>query len=105
MSRYRMLLACALLLACVAGQANDDLPAPQEARVPSDPGVVLAATLRLPAGPGPHPIVLLLSGGGASRRGVFNVLADRLLALASPRSNTTSAVSAHPPVPSSMRSR
>jgi pimeloyl-ACP methyl ester carboxylesterase len=52
----------------------------QTVHLPSDPGVALAATLRLPAGAGPFPLVLLLSGSGASRRGVFSLLADRLVA-------------------------
>jgi predicted acyl esterase len=62
-----------LSLAAAAAQA-------QTLRVPSEPGVVLAATLRTPSGPGPFPVVLLLSGSGPSKRGVFALLAERLLA-------------------------
>lgn len=56
--------------------------APEEVRIASDPGVVLAGTLRLPgrAGAGPHPVVVVLTGHGPSARGGFPLLVDRLAA-------------------------
>jgi pimeloyl-ACP methyl ester carboxylesterase len=50
--------------------------------IPSDPGVVLAGTLRTPIdhGPGPFPLVIFIQGHGRNGRGGFNVLMDRLLA-------------------------
>ncbi|WP_145618029.1 alpha/beta hydrolase family protein [Nitrospirillum bahiense] len=54
----------------------------QDVRIPSDPGVVLAGRLRLPGrhGSGPFPVVVLLSGSGPGKRGVFPLVEDRLLA-------------------------
>jgi pimeloyl-ACP methyl ester carboxylesterase len=56
-----------------------------EASIPSAPGVVLAGTLTLPAGPGPFPAVAMITGSGAQDRDEsllghkpFLVIADRL---------------------------
>ena len=49
-------------------------------RIPSDPGVVLAGTLRTPTRPGPFPAVLLLGGSGPGQRGGTSPLMERLLA-------------------------
>ena len=49
-----------------------------DVRIPSAPGVVLAATLRLPAGKGPHPILIIQSGSGRSKRGGYVPLEHRL---------------------------
>ncbi len=53
-----------------------------DVRIPSDPGVTLAGTLRLPGrtGVGPHPAVVLLSGHGPWSRGGFPLLVERLTA-------------------------
>lgn len=79
-----------LLLSGEAGPARIDAAAAafrptrlaRDVRIASDPGVVLAGTLRTPSarGAGPFPVVLLLAGGGASQRGVYDLLSDRLLA-------------------------
>lgn len=56
------------------GPSPPQAPAPpfpyktEELRVPGGPGVTLAGTLALPSGPGPHPAVLLVSGGGPQDR-------------------------------------
>jgi len=47
-------------------------------RIPSAPGVVLAATIRLPAGKGPHPALVIQSGSGRSKRGGYVPLEHRL---------------------------
>ncbi|TWB45780.1 alpha/beta hydrolase family protein [Nitrospirillum pindoramense] len=54
----------------------------QDVPIPSDPGIVLAGRLRLPGrhGDGPFPVVVLLSGSGPGKRGVFPLIEDRLLA-------------------------
>ncbi|MDZ5649396.1 serine aminopeptidase domain-containing protein [Nitrospirillum sp. BR 11828] len=59
----------------------------RDVSIPSDPGVVLAGRLRIPgfSGPGqrakpPFPVVILLSGSGPGKRGVFPLIEDRLLA-------------------------
>lgn len=46
----------------------------EEARIRSGPGVVLAATLRLPAARRPAPVLVLQSGSGANTRGGFGAL-------------------------------
>jgi len=53
-----------------------------DVRIPSDPGVVLAGTLRLPRGrgPGPFPIAVTLVGSGPGGRRTYALLSDRLLA-------------------------
>lgn len=50
--------------------------------IPSDPGIVLAGTLRTPVGrgAGPFPIAICIQGHGPNGRGGFNILMDRLLA-------------------------
>jgi pimeloyl-ACP methyl ester carboxylesterase len=52
----------------------------EDVRIPSDPGVVLAGTLRLPArnGKAPYPVVVVLAGSGPNPRGGFPPLVDRL---------------------------
>jgi pimeloyl-ACP methyl ester carboxylesterase len=57
-------------------QLAEDFP------IPTEPGVTLAATLRLPMRQGdrPFPVVLLLNGSGPSLRGIFPLVQDRLLA-------------------------
>lgn len=54
----------------------------QDVRIASDPGVLLAAMLRLPNRPAqaPFPVVILLGGGGPSPRGIYPLLEKRLLA-------------------------
>jgi len=54
--------------------------AAEDVRIASAPGVVLAGTLRTPAGPGPFPTVLLLGGSGPGVRGGTSPLMERLLA-------------------------
>lgn len=53
----------------------------EDVSINSEPGVILAATLRKPAGhgPGPFPAILLLSGSGPSQRGNVTPFQDRLL--------------------------
>lgn len=50
--------------------------------IPSEPGVVLAGTLRTPTRPGagPFPAVLFLSGSGPGQRGAITPIEKRLLA-------------------------
>lgn len=43
----------------------------QEVRIPSVAGVVLAGTLRIPGGRGPHPVFIIQSGSGPSKRGGY----------------------------------
>lgn len=57
----------------------------EEVAVPSAPGVTLAGTLTLPAGKGPYPAVVMITGSGAQDRDEtilghkpFAVIADRL---------------------------
>ncbi|MDP9423136.1 MAG: alpha/beta fold hydrolase [Pseudomonadota bacterium] len=50
-----------------------------EVRIPSDPGVVLAGTLRTPTRPGPFPTILLIGGSGPGQRGGLSPLMERLL--------------------------
>jgi pimeloyl-ACP methyl ester carboxylesterase len=54
----------------------------RDVRVASDPGVVLAGTLRTPVGhgSGPFPLAILLQGQGPNGRGGFTQLSERLLA-------------------------
>ena len=47
--------------------------------IQSTPGVVLAATIRVPVGKGPHPILVLQSGSGRSKRGAYVPLEHRLI--------------------------
>lgn len=47
-------------------------------RIPSEPGVTLAATLHLPTGPGPFPLAVMIQGHGPNGRGGFVPLIDRL---------------------------
>ncbi len=49
-----------------------------EVRIPSEPGVTLAGTLRLPARRGPFPVVILRSGSGVQKRGAYLSLQQRL---------------------------
>lgn len=50
----------------------------EDVRIRSGPGVVLAATLRVPAGKSPHPVLLIQSGSGPSKRGGYVPLEHRL---------------------------
>lgn len=50
----------------------------QEVRIPSVAGVVLAGTIRTPAGRGPHPVLIIQSGSGPSKRGGYLPLEHRL---------------------------
>ncbi|MBX8844499.1 alpha/beta hydrolase [Sphingomonas melonis] len=54
----------------------------QDVQVSSDPGVMLAGTLRTPKvhGPGPFPLAILIQGHGPNGRGGYTRLSDRLLA-------------------------
>ena len=52
----------------------------EDVRIRSEPGVVLAGTLKVPATGAAHPVVLLLGGGGPAPRGIFPLLEQRLLA-------------------------
>ena len=73
-----------------AGEARElgaDGPEPtgnrsESVAIQSDPGVVLAGELRLPAASGVkrYPVVLLLGGGGPSPHGIYPLLEERLLA-------------------------
>lgn len=49
-----------------------------EVRIPSEPGVTLAGTLRLPARKGPLPVVILRGGSGVQKRGAYFSLQERL---------------------------
>ncbi len=53
-----------------------------DVRIPSDPGVVLAGTLHLPAGrgSGPFPLAVLIQGFGPNGRGGFTEIIKRLAA-------------------------
>jgi len=69
-----------------AGQAAVDIPnsaiakgAIDEARIPSEQGVVLAATLRLPVRKGRHPVVIIQTGSGPNKRGAYLTLQRRLV--------------------------
>lgn len=79
MTIHRFRCAAALSLACAMPALAQTV---QDLRLPLEPGVALAATLRTPVGhgPGPYPVVILIPGSGPSRRGVFSLLAERLLA-------------------------
>lgn len=51
----------------------------EDVTITAPDGVKLAGTLRLPAGKGPFPVVLLLNGSGGHVRGEFKPLSERLL--------------------------
>jgi len=50
----------------------------EDARIESAPGVVLAATLRVPAEKSPHPVLIIQSGSGPNKRGGYVPLEHRL---------------------------
>ena len=100
-SPYRMLTALLPLLATgIAGrveaqpQAEVGIPSLNRARlavpgstatdvrISSEPGVVLAGTLYLPAGhsKGPYPLAVLIEGNGPNKRGGFSEIIKRLSA-------------------------
>ena len=56
-----------------------DAVAVDDVSIASDPGVVLAGTLRRPKGTGPFPAVLLIGGSGPGARGGLSPLMERLL--------------------------
>ncbi|WP_331027415.1 alpha/beta hydrolase family protein [Sphingomonas sp.] len=51
-----------------------------DVRIPSAPGVILAATLRLPKRSGRYPAVILQTGSGPNTRGAYLTLQRRLIA-------------------------
>lgn len=75
-------LAALLLTPGAAGNALANTPAArvtaEEVRIPSEPGVVLAGTLRLPAHKRPLPVVILQAGSGLQKRGAYLSLQQRL---------------------------
>lgn len=78
-------LAALLLMsgaASPAAAATSETPAPptiaEEVRIPSESGVTLAGTLRLPGRKGPFPVVILRSGSGVQKRGAYFSLQERL---------------------------
>ena len=75
-------IASARPVAGVTGTDAQAGPRSEEVRISSDPGVVLAGQLRLPATPleARHPVVLLLGGGGPAPHGIYPLLEERLLA-------------------------
>jgi pimeloyl-ACP methyl ester carboxylesterase len=98
-SPYRVLTALLALLATgIAGrveaqpQAEVGIPSSNHARlavpgptatdvrISSEPGVVLAGTLYLPAGhsKGPYPLAVLIEGNGPNKRGGFSEIIKRL---------------------------
>lgn len=100
-SPYRVLTALLALLATgIAGrveaqpQAEVGIPSSNHARlavpgptatdvrISSEPGVVLAGTLYLPAGhsKGPYPLAVLIEGNGPNKRGGFSEIIKRLSA-------------------------
>jgi pimeloyl-ACP methyl ester carboxylesterase len=77
----RILSALAvLLLAASPADAAEPLRKTntEEVRIPSEPGVMLAGTLRLPARKGPCPVVILQPGSGLQKRGAYITLQQRL---------------------------
>ncbi len=66
-----------------AAQAQPIPPAPAavattEQTIPSQGGVALAATLRVPTGVGPHPVLVVQPGAGPAQRGAWPGLHARL---------------------------
>lgn len=85
------LKATVALISClVLARASDARPprvqrdkavaiaAAQDVRIPSGPGVVLAATLRVPISKGRYPILIIQTGSGPNKRGGFLPLEHRL---------------------------
>ncbi|WP_294325849.1 alpha/beta hydrolase [uncultured Sphingomonas sp.] len=54
------------------------IAATQDVRIPSVPGVVLAATLRVPVSKNRHPVLIIQTGSGPNKRGGFLPLEHRL---------------------------
>ena len=88
--RLQMILVplTAMLLASGPAAAQDADAAPgasaaggaiEEVRIPSEAGVVLAGTLRLPRGGGRHPVLLIQGGAGPTQRGGRPTLERRLV--------------------------
>ncbi len=78
--------AAVLMSSPAAGQSATSTPVAAAAeevavdvRIPSQQGVMLAATLRLPKRSGPHPAVVLQGGSGPSTRGAYLTLQRRLI--------------------------
>ena len=68
----------AFALSAQAALAQSDVesthPVVEEVMIASAPEVSLAATLRLPASPGPYPVLIIQSGSGPSTRGGYITL-------------------------------
>ncbi|MEP9360890.1 alpha/beta fold hydrolase [Sphingomonas sp. KR3-1] len=87
MAPHRSLAALAALLLATISASNVAVAAPappgpqtntEEVRIPSEPGVVLAGTLHLPARKGPYSILILQTGSGLQKRGSYLSLQQRL---------------------------
>jgi uncharacterized protein len=87
MAAHKALAALAALLltpgiAIPGAAATSGTPATpaiaEEVRIPSEPGVTLAGTLRVPGRKGPYPVVILRSGSGVQKRGAYLSLQQRL---------------------------
>ncbi|MES2119381.1 MAG: alpha/beta hydrolase [Pseudomonadota bacterium] len=84
--RTILLVAAAFALSLIpvrpaaAEQASrtDQSATVEDVSIQSTPGVILAATIRVPVGKGPRPILILQSGSGRSKRGGYVPLEHRL---------------------------
>ena len=89
--RCAQYMAIALFLLFAAGRAEaqpaqtsgaDHWAIAKDVQIPSEPGVILAATLYLPAAhsKGPYPLAVLIGGRGPNGRGGFSEIIKRLAA-------------------------
>lgn len=87
MTGHASLTALAALLLApapmpAAAPTASSAPIPRETvenvHIPSEPGVALAAALRLPKGKGPWPVVIVQAGTGPQKRGAYITLQQRL---------------------------